>query len=99
MQRGQRIGGTADEVDILAGIGKDAYLPEGVPGRHGAGIVVAGQAVSTDVITGGDDLAHSGVGLVGTASPDVEVGREKSGLVAYVVAAGHVEKRVEALHE
>ena len=42
----RRIGNAwrADEVDVLAGDGKDAESGEDEPARHGAGVVVAGDA-------------------------------------------------------
>ena len=58
-----------------------------------------GRPLGPGVIAGGDDLADARVGFVGTAGPDVEIGREEAGLVAHVVAAGDVEERVEAADE
>jgi hypothetical protein len=97
VKRGLRVGWAADEIDILAGVRVDAHLPKCVPGRHGAGVVVSGQAVGAGVVTRGNDRAYVLGSLVGATSPVIKIGSQKARLVAHVVAAWDSEESVETV--
>ena len=94
------------EGDLLeAGLGEDVAVSgrtdgieadggENVPGRHLAGIIVAGETSGGIVVLGVEDMGHALDGLITAADEVVEVGDLVTGLVTMPVMA-LVEEGVE----
>src|ERR1035437_1889644 len=99
MKRRLRERRTSDQVQILAGVGKDTHLSKRKPRRHRARIIVSRQANPSSVKTPGNNLPDPLGSFVRPPGPDIEIRSEETRLVSHVIAAGNAEERIKSIYE